>query len=692
MLKSFLKQYNRPFICICLVVVIMLCFFARLADWQLIQGDYYREEVATTANYKVYSDATRGEILDVNGVALETNTTLYSVIIDKLYIPTGTSVNEVIAKLFEIFTACDEKWIDTLPIYLDKDGVFQFKEAENSAERNALYYLQSEDFLDLGVYAGAEEYMEELSKRYDLEQYTDKALLRDMVSVRFNMDMNMFSSTNPYTFAQNISPELTAIISEFSQSMPCIDIKTVSERVCTDGDLMPHILGITGPLTAEEYEEYKDKGYNYDDVIGKFGIEAAMEEELRGEGGTKVIAKSSDGTVIDVVDIVPAKPGNTVYLTVDSKLQEVAGKALKENVTAAQKAGKADSLALGEKYQGEDCVAGAVVMLDVKTFGVLAAATYPTYDITKYNEGDYYMSLIEDDTLPLYDRAFQGAFAPGSVVKPAVALAALEEDIISEVTSINCTKTYDYYPSNVVNCMGYHGYLGVTEAISKSCNYYFAEVGRRLGIETMYLYMEKMGLGEKTGLEITESSGVLAGRDSATWLPGNTVQAAIGQSDNTFTPVQLATYCATIANNGTRLRTHLVDKITTYDRKTVLSETTEENAEVVEKLNVDAYNLKVVQNAMRTVATDGTASYMFASYPVDIAAKTGTAENPGSDHTSFICYAPYDDPQVAIAVVIEHGASGIYSASVAKALLDAYFFPETLETTAPVETTAPAVQ
>ena len=330
---------------------------------------------------------------------------------------------------------------------------------------------------------------------------------------------------------------------------------------------MPHILGITGPLTAEEYDENKDKGYSYDDIIGKFGIELAMEDHLKGQGGTKTVSKNSDGTVISVVDVEPAKPGNTVYLTVDKRLQEVANESLARNVKEAQAAGMQLSAQNGgEKGYGEDCTAGAVVMLDVETFGVLAASSFPTYDITKYNDGDYYNSLLEDKTLPLYDRAFSGSFAPGSVVKPAVAIAALEEGTISEYTPITCTKRYDYYPSNIVNCMGYHGTQDVYGAIARSCNYYFAEVGRLLGINTMYLYMEKFGLGEKTGLEIYETKGFLAGRDSSSWLPGNTVQAAIGQSDHTFTPVQLATYCATIANDGVRLRTHLVDKVTTYDR------------------------------------------------------------------------------------------------------------------------------
>lgn len=678
MIKKYLKENIRSVICLVLVAVFFVGFTIRLFNWQIIQGDYYREEVATTANYRLTSDDTRGEIVDVNGEPIEANTTMYSVIIDKLYINGDLTVNKVITTLFDIFEKKNASWTDTLPIVVDKNGDFQFAPDEDAED--ALEYLRSDEMLDLSVYASADDYMEELIDRYDLEEYAEnKSLCRDIASVRYNMELERFSSINPYTFAQELSEEMTAIVSEYSQSLPCIDISTVNKRICVDGTLMPHILGITGPLTAEEYEENKDNGYSYNDIIGKFGIEAAMEEYLRGEGGTKTVSKNSDGTVISVVDVEPAKPGNTVYLTIDKKLQQVANRSLAKNVKAAQTAGK--QLVVengGEKGYGEDCTAGAVVMLSVKDFSVLAASTYPTYDITKYNDGDYYTSLLNDKTLPLYDRAFTGSFAPGSVVKPGVALAALEEGVVSEYTPITCTRRYDYYPSNVVNCMGYHGALDVYGAISRSCNYYFAEVGRLLGIDTMYLYMEKLGLGEKTGLEIYESRGFLAGRDSSSWLPGNTVQAAIGQSDNTFTPVQLATYCATIANDGVRLRTHLISKVTSYDRQEVVFENNPDTPEVIEDLQLHPYNLSVVQTAMRQVVASesGTAYWSFYDYDIPIAAKTGTAENTGSDHTAFICYAPYDKPEVAIAVLLEHGAKGTYSMSVARDLLDAYFYPE----------------
>ncbi|MDD6251737.1 MAG: hypothetical protein PUA85_03715, partial [Oscillospiraceae bacterium] len=380
MLKSFIKQNIRAVVCLGLVILIFLGFIVRLFDWQLIEGSHYRDDVSTTANYKLYSEATRGEILDVNGVALKTNNTLYTITINKLYISEDTSVNEVIENLLKLFDKVGEKWIDLLPIELKGDGTYEFKTAETTEEQKAMSFLRSGDFLGLSVYADANEYMKALIERYELGEIEDKTLARNICSVRFNMERNLFTNTNPYTFAEKVSQELTAIVSEYSQAMPSVEVQPVSERICLDGTLLPHILGTTGPLTAEEYNEYGDKGYSYDDIIGKFGIEYAMESYLKGEGGVKTVSKDEKGSIISVESVTPAKPGNTVYLTIDSKLQQVANKSLAENVQAAQAQGKRLSAQAGEEGYGEDCTAGAVVMLDVKTFGVLAASTYPTYD------------------------------------------------------------------------------------------------------------------------------------------------------------------------------------------------------------------------------------------------------------------------------------------------------------------------
>lgn len=662
---------NRIIACVVITLVFAAAFVVRLADWQLINGEKYYDIATRSTSYTVETEAKRGEILDCSGKGLVVNKTCYRIVLDKLYVNADT-LDSTVLKLADILKQTGDKRTDSLPIEI-KNGAFVF-----SGNSDEVGTLLSEDYLNLPDGTSAQTCVEKLCERYGTaDGYSDSELLI-ILSVRYNMELCGYSNTNPYCFAENISRNTVTAVSENMQGISGVDVETYTTREVPDADIAPHILGALGALTQEELEAKTGEGKSYalNDSIGKFGIELAYEDILKGTAGTKIVQKNSDGTVVGVVKTTDAQPGNTIYLTLDYDLQSTAVKSLQENVKAAKALGEQNSKAYGASGYGEDCDSGAVVMLSVKDFSVLAAASYPTYDLNKYSEyDDYYVRLSQDENAPLYNRAFVGSFACGSVYKPMVACAALEEKVIDSDTLINCTQAYDYYPTDIVNCMHYHGELSVTGAICKSCNYFFAETGRRLGIDNMYLYSERFGLGEYTGVEIEESKGTLAGRDSTTWLEGNTVSAAIGQSDNAFTPLQLATYAATIANDGTRLKTHIVRKITDYTRSDTIEENSPDNPTVVTTCGISQENLDTVQNAMLEVTQNpsGTAYYMFGDYKVKIAAKTGTAENAGSDHTTFICYAPYDEPEVAIAVVIENGANGRYSMQVAKDLLDAYF-------------------
>ncbi len=658
-------------VCIIITIVIFTIFTARLIDWQLVHGEEYKQLANRSTSYTVTTDATRGEILDKNGNALVANITHYKVVIDKLYVD-ETTLDETILFLIDIMNRNDEKWVDTLPISVFSDGSCKFK----SGYEDEIEFLKSDEFLSLDENATADECYSELLKLYNVNDNLSTIQKRNLVSVHYNMKITNYSSTNPYVFAEDIDRDTVSVVSENTQGVSGIDVQTYMVREAVDADLAPHILGALGSVTEDEYKNLKAEGkeYSLSDKIGKFGIELAFEDMLRGTGGTKIIKKNSDGSIVDTVETINAQPGNTVYLTLDNDLQKTAVKSLAKNVKDAKAYGISEKQRTGESLVGEDCEAGAVVMLSVKDFSVLAAASYPTYDLNRYSEyDDYYVKLSQNENSPMYNRISVGSFACGSVFKPCVAGAALEEKIITKKDKIYCKQNYDFYPTNVVRCMHYHGDENVTGAIAQSCNYFFAETGRLLGIDTMYLYAERFGLGEYTGLEIEESKGTLAGRDSTSWEAGNTVSAAIGQSDNAFTPVQLATFAATIANDGVRLETHLVDKVTNYERTKVVEDFEEKT--VVEDCGISKKNLKTVQNAMLAVtqSVDGTANYMFGNYGVKVAAKTGTAENAGSDHTTFICYAPYEKPEVAIAVVIENGVRGQYSMQVAKDLLDEYF-------------------
>lgn len=666
------NKYPKTTINVCIIITLgfFVLFAARLVDWQIVHGSEYRELAKRSTSYTVRTDATRGEILDKNGDGIVVNTTHYKIVIDKLYANEETLDTNLLA-LINLMNLTGDKWEDTLPIELSGNTLSYKKGAEDE-----IATLLSEDYLNLDENTTAQDCFTKLLERYKIDEKLTLTEQRNLVSVHYNMELTGYSSSNPYVFAKDIKRSTVSAVSENTQGVSGIDVQTYLVRKAQDSDLAPHILGALGSITEEEYEKLKDgnKTYSLTDSVGKFGIELAFENRLKGEGGMKIIKRNSDGTIVDTIETIDSKPGNTVYLTLDKKLQETAVKSLAENVKAAKAQGVATKESYGGSGWGEDCETGAVVMLSVKDFSVLAAASYPTYDLNKYSQyGDYYVKLSENKNSPMYNRISVGSFACGSVYKPCVACAALEEKTITKDTDIFCKQEYDYYPSNVVHCMHYHGDENVTGAIAQSCNYFFAETGRRLGIETMYLYSEKFGLGEYTGIEIEESKGTLAGRDSTSWMPGNTVQAAIGQSDNAFTPLQLATYAATLANDGTRLKTHVVSKVTDYERTKTIEDYSK--ATVVDTCGISKKNLDIVQKAMLEVTQDedGTAYSMFGDYKVKVAAKTGTAENAGSDHTTFICYAPFDKPEVAVAVVIEHGAKGRYSMQVAKDLLDGYF-------------------
>lgn len=672
------KSHLRAIICLILVIVLFGVFVFRLFDWQIIHGAEYKEISVASTSYTVSSDATRGEILDVNGKQLAVNKTTYNIVINRIYVGEG-KLNDIIITLLNIMAHRGAQYIDELPISVQGDGYVFDKGSEGDVE-----YIESPALLDReGLTAG--EIVEGLAKRYDADYLEDPNLKRAVVSVRYNMEKKGFSYQQVYVFAQGVESDVVALVSEKTQTIPAVEIRTVNEREIKNGTLIPHILGVVGALSEEEYEENKDNGYALNDTIGKFGIEAAMERYLRGSAGEKTVTKDADGNILGEVETIEAQPGNTVYLTIDSRIQSVANYSLMMNIKAANAEGvraAAAAKAANAKQQtrlGEDCIAGAAVMLDLRDFSVIASSSYPNYDISKYYNLDYSEYLFNNNEAPLFNRAFNGVFSPGSSFKPCVALAALQEGIITPKTAITCTGHYDYYKNDPVNCMHLHGSITLHNAISESCNYYFAEVGRRSGITTMYMYAEKFGLGVRTGLEVDESLGVLAGRDSVTWYEGNTVQAAIGQSDNTFTPVQLATYVATIANNGVRYQTHLVRKITNYERDEVVLYNDPEKPTVLADAGISAKNLNEIKTAMREVVTTGTAAPYAGRYPVAIAGKTGTAENAGSDHVTFICYAPYKDPQIAIAVVLEHGAKGRYAQYVAMDMMDAYFNNKTLD-------------
>ena len=655
MVKGFAARY---IVLVSVVVMVSGVFIARLVQWQIMQSAYYNGIAASSYEYVIRTDAVRGEIFDVNGKGLAVNLTRYNLVINRLYI-SDDRLNETISELVDITEKYNIGFNDELPIIFDKSGrlVFNIKRIDEARAIKKRYGL--DEFTD----PTAAVCIEKLAEIYDCKEY-DERRKRDIVSVRYGMENDGFSNTKPYVFAEGINGYKMTAIAERVKDISGAEVVSSAVRKYPDGASAPHIVGVTGMISQEEYDELSEKGYSYNDRLGKSGIEAAFESELRGVSGSRTYEKDDDGNAV-LTKTENTVPGNSVYLTIDKRLQKTAQQALKDAVKEANDYAES----VGDENMGADCKGAAAVVLNVKDFSVLCAANYPYYDISSYY--DDYTELAERDDMPLFDRALMGALTPGSTYKPLVAAAALQEGRITSRTKINCEGVYTKQGLSLW-CMGEHGEQDTDNALVNSCNVFFAETGRLLGIENINKYAKRAGLGVKTGIELPESTGTLAGPEysklmDSEWYESYSSPAAIGQSDNQFTPMQLAVYAATIAGGGKRLRAHIVDRIVSYSGDEIIYKS---EPEQLDDMDISKANIEYVQKAMLHAAQS---YYPLYDYGISVAGKTGTAENSGSDHANFICYAPYDDPQIAVSVMVEHGAKSFVAINAAKKILDAYF-------------------
>ena len=409
------------------------------------------------------------------------------------------------------------------------------------------------------------------------------------------------------------------------------------------------------------------------DIIGKSGIEEAFESQLRGQNGKRTITLNSNGEVIDAAVTEPPVPGNSIMLTLDIDLQRAAQDSMEQEIQWLQ--------ANGEEGEGKEATAGAVVAIDCNTGEVLAMASYPTYNLATYNQD--YNDLLANPDNPLFNRALQGTYAPGSIFKPLVGTAGLQEGLITPSYTYTCNHVYTFYEDYQPRCLGWHPNFTVMDALRVSCNIFFYDLGRRLGIDTLVDYASQFGLGEPTGIELPEATGHMSSPTYSEsvgeiWNPGDVLQTSIGQSKSLFTPLQLATYTATLANGGVRMKTHLVKSVKSYS----LDETVEDiEPEIVVDMGLSETAVSAIRDGMIRASGQngysGTSGAYFGNYPISVASKTGTPETTGFPNGTYICYAPADDPQIAVAVVIENGYHGYWGAAVAKAIFDEYFFGKT---------------
>lgn len=660
MMKNPHPSRRRVYVLLGFFCAFLVLFFAVLYDAQVVHGSENRARSITSNTASETVTASRGIITDRNGKVLVSNRLAYTLVVDKSsFGKDEAALNDAIWQLIQLCQEQGVTWNDTLPMTTGSSPQLTSKSLTKSFRE----YL---DDNKLPTDGGSAEVLAAMRKLYKVDDsYTD-AQARLIVGVRYELD-----GRSSYTFAEDVSTELLGRITDGKYRG--VTIKTAAARVYNT-KLAAHILGTVGAIWQEEwrsdestgYVGYADKGYNMNDLVGKDGVEKAFEEYLHGKDGKRLITTDENGKITGELYTREPQPGGTVALTIDIDLQQVV-----EDTLASTIQGMIDK---DSNERG-----GAAAVIQVGTGEVLAMASYPTYDLETFNQD--YDELVKDERLPMFNRATQGVYAPGSTFKLCTSVAALEEGIITPSTIIEDKGIYTYYVDPQPMCWIWrqahttHGRINVSQAIVDSCNYFYYEVGRLTGIKKLDEYATAFGLGQSTGIEIGDVSGVLASPEWAEahdreWTDGQTITAAIGQSYNLFTPLQLANYVATLVSGGEHYEAHLLKNVKYYDNSRVI--------DVYDKgplndLNISDSTMAAVTKGMHDLTYDSLRS-AFSRCVVEAGAKTGSAQ-VGTDiaNGTFVAYAPYDDPEIAIAIVVEKGGSGSLLANAAVDIINAWF-------------------
>lgn len=665
------------------VIVISVIFIATLFNLQIVNGENYREQSEKRMLRTKNITAPRGEIYDRNGVILATNKLSYDVELYKVRVSTKEQ-NDGILRLVEILNENSDKVYSTFPVNDDLNG-FNFENDEEEQKWKKEMKFDSTLTFDQVI----DKYIE----KYELQDYSDNRLNQiKMVEIKYEANLNGYSLFNSATIAKDISQKSVAKIGEEKYKIYGISIVSVPKRYYPNGNLLSHTIGYVSKISSTEYEKKKEQGYNVNSVIGKAGIEQSFEKYLRGNDG--VIKEETDtlGNVSSQTETTEAKSGDNVTLTIDYRLQKVAEESLLNTINGLQ-----NGTLVGKKFS--DANAGAVVVLDVDSGEVLASASYPTYDINSLIGGisiKDWNALQNNSLHPMLNRVVSGIYSPGSTFKMLVGMAGLMNGKITvdEKYYDPGIYPYGYHPK----CWLYtdrhmtHGWINIEGAIKGSCNCYFYEVGRRIGISEIVKYAKLFGLGQKTGIELSgEAAGTIAGADDKSedglkspWYLGDTLSAAIGQSGSSYTPIQLANYIATIANGGKLNKVSLIKSVdnevagtseSLADINKYTSEYTGVNFEEKD-LNINSEYIDAIKKGMLSVTseTGGTSYIVFKNSDIQVAGKTGTAQVPnGNNNGIFVGFAPYDNPKIAVVAVIQHGGEGTYTANVVKPIMEEYF-------------------
>ena len=640
-------------------------------------------QMPDTLTYRTTMEAARGQILDRNGTVLVTNRASYDIIIISYVWRNGPTPNESLLELLEV---CDELGLEIqhhLPISESRPYAYTLDEYEDTPWYGHFRKFLNYRDMDSDIAAGT--FMNNLRSRYNLsDELTPEEVYR-LIAVRYELELRGIEGMplDNYVLAKDITPEQLATITELGIPGVTVQISTVREYKTQHA---AHLLGYTGPMSTEEYEgKYKELGYAMNAKVGKTGVELAFEEYLHGKDGILETTITSTGEVLDQHYIVTPVPGGNVELSIDLNLQQTAYDALEEWILYLRENGA------NEKLNGIDAEGGAVVAMDIRTGEVLASASYPSYDPNTFNQD--YDQLEADPYNPLINRCFNAQYPPGSTFKMATAITAMEFAGVNRFLQIRDEGPFTKYESTgyIPACHIWrsrgatHGTINMMEALKVSCNYYFYEVSLQCSIRDLDYVASKLGLGEFTGVEISENKGqranpenkakVFLGTDNEAWVDGDMLQAAIGQNVTEVTPIQLAVYTSTLANNGTRMKATLLRRVVSWDFQDLLVESV---PEVADKLDLDPETITMYKEGMVLAAGfNATADPFYKeNYPIQVAAKTGTAQHGNglaSDNASLVCFAPADDPQIAIAIYVENGAVGGQLAYIAMDVFDAYF-------------------
>ncbi|MBQ6809321.1 MAG: hypothetical protein IJP09_01265 [Clostridia bacterium] len=656
----------RIYVVFAVFILVCAIFVLQLVKLQLVDGEDYVMRSMNSVITKTTVKAPRGDILDRYCTPIVQSETVMIVEIDKA---TVTNLNSEISELIKIFEKTGDLYYDTFPISKTEPYIYDENFLESKSKVSYFREFLSAKKIDTNLTAS--ETLDALIKYYKLTSMEKKDAIK-IVAVRYEIEAR--GSSTYYTFASDISIETATVIKENSEDLPGIYISVEPVRTYSEEYFASHIIGNIGIIYAEEYETLKAEGYSYNDFVGKDGIEKYAESYLRGTNGYRYTARDSTGSVVEVIEDVSAIPGNDVILTISTDMQIVTEQSLEKIV------------AMLKEQNGEEAATSATaIFMDINTAEILSMASYPTYNLETYNEDfNYYTS---SGLKPYVNRAISGLFPPGSTFKTIVSVAAMEEGIITPNTILECEGVYTYYDTYQPSCYYYrqygltHGKITVKEALMKSCNCFFFEVGRLLTIENISKYGKLLGFGEKTGIDLYgESKGILASRENREasgelWQYGETLMAAIGQSDNAVTPLQLVNAVATIANGGTRYKPHIIKSVRDRESGELIMET---EVEVLEQLDLKSSTVDAVIEGLRLNVVKGGSAYDgFKDFDiVSVGVKTGTAEvSKGLPTALMVGVAPIENPQIAFVVVTENGGTNAaaINAELVKDVLSYYF-------------------